>query len=295
MSSRCSYPKPTKAYVKAEWGYDAYFSSFNSSSRGVMILLNNNFEHKVEKVISDVNGNYLILDINIEGISFILVNIYGPNEDEPKIYSELRKKYKSLNNERIILCGDWTLVLNPDLDTNNYLHINKPRARQEVLNILEDDEFLDTYRAFHEEKREYTWCRRNPIRKQARLDLFLTTFESFVYSSGTNIIPGYRSDHSGILLDLDFNINERGRGYWKFNNLLLKDQQYIDLVIETILEVKQTYAVNNKDNNQETSGLEFSINDQLFYETLLLMIRGNTIKYSSFKKKKQKTARGRET
>ena len=93
----------------------------------------------------------------------------------------------------------------------------------------------------------------NPVGKQARLD-FLTTFESFAYSAGTNIIPGYRSDHSGILLDLDFNINERGRGYWKFDNSLLKDQQYIDLVKETILEVKQTYTVNNKDNNQETSG-----------------------------------------
>ena len=123
-----------------------------------MILLNNNFEHKVENVISDVNGNYLILDINIEGINFILVNIYGPNEDKPKFYSELRKKYKSLNNERIILCGDWNLVLNPDLDTNNYLHINNPRARQEVLNIIEEDECLGSYRAFHEEKREYNWC-----------------------------------------------------------------------------------------------------------------------------------------
>lgn len=177
--------------------------------------------------------------------------------------------------------------MNPDLDTNNYLHINNPRARQEVLNMIEEDEFLDTYRAFHEEKREYTWRRRNPVRKQARLDFFLTTFESFVYSSGTNVIPGYRSEHSGILLDLDFCINERGRGYWKFNNSLLKDQQYIDLVKETILEVKQTYTLNDKDNNQETSGSEFNINDQLFLETLLLMIRGNTIKYSSFKKKQK--------
>ena len=70
-------------------------------------------------------------------------------------------------------------------------------------------------------------------------------------------------DHSSILLDLDLIINERGRGYWKFNNSLLKDQQYIDLVKETILAVKQIYTVNNMDNNQETSGLEFSINDQL--------------------------------
>ena len=127
--------------MKAEWGYDAYFSSFNSSSRGVMILLNKNFEHKVEKVISDVNGNYLILDINIEGKNFSLVNIFGPNEDKPKFNLELRTKYKSLNNERIILCGDWNLVWNPDFDTNNYLHINNPPAMQAVLNILEEDEF----------------------------------------------------------------------------------------------------------------------------------------------------------
>ena len=43
-----------ESFIKAEWGNDdVYFSCYNSSSRGVMILLNNNFEHKVEKVNSD--------------------------------------------------------------------------------------------------------------------------------------------------------------------------------------------------------------------------------------------------
>ena len=90
------------------------------------------------------------------------------------------------------------------------------------------------YRVFHEEKREYTWSRRNPVRKQARLDFFLTSFDCFLYTSDTCIIPGYRSDHSGILLDLTLNENERGRGYWKFNNSLLKDQNYIKLVKDTL-------------------------------------------------------------
>ena len=43
-----------------------------------MILLNNNFEHKVEKVNSDPNGNYLILDLKIDDKNFILINLYGP-------------------------------------------------------------------------------------------------------------------------------------------------------------------------------------------------------------------------
>ena len=276
-----------ESYVKAEWGNDAYFSCFNSSSRGVLILLNNNFEYKVEKINSDVNGNYIILDINIEGKKFTLINLYGPNDDKPKFYKELRQKYKTLNNDNIIMCGDWNLVINPDLDTNNYLHINNPRARNEVLDsIIEEDGFLDTYRIFHEEKREYTWSRRNPVRKQARLDFFLTSFECFLYVYATNIIPGYRTDHSGVTLELKLNENERGRGYWKFNNSLLKDHSYIQIVKDTISDVKQTYATNNNDNldNQQS---EYSINSQLFLETLLLMIRGNTIKYSSFKKKQQ--------
>ena len=63
------------------------------------------------------------------------------------------------------MCGDWNLVINPDLDTNNCLHINNPCARQEILdNIIEDDDFYDIYRIFHDKKREYTWGRRNPVR-----------------------------------------------------------------------------------------------------------------------------------
>ena len=26
------------------------------------------------------------------------------------------------------MCGDWNFVLDPDLDYNNYLHINNPKA-----------------------------------------------------------------------------------------------------------------------------------------------------------------------
>ena len=83
-------------------------------------------------------------------------------------------------------------------------------------------------------------------------------------------------DHSGITMDLVLNNNnERGKGYWKFNNSLLKDQAYIKLVKDTISEVKLTYTKNNNNNDDNTNSeqTEFNINDQLFLETLLLIIR----------------------
>ena len=42
----------------------------------------------------------------------------------------LQQKYKSFDNDNIIKCGDWNLVIKPDLDSNNYLYINNPQARQ---------------------------------------------------------------------------------------------------------------------------------------------------------------------
>ena len=59
------------------------------------------------------------------------------------------------------------------------------------------------------------------------------------------------------------------------------------MVKNTISEVKQTYLINNGENNIDNQEKEFSINDQLFLETLSLMIRGSTIIYSSQRKKQR--------
>ena len=47
-------------YIKSEWGYQVYMSPFRSNRRGVMILLNNNFDQKVENFKTDPNGNFII-------------------------------------------------------------------------------------------------------------------------------------------------------------------------------------------------------------------------------------------
>ena len=35
------------------------------------------------------------------------------------------------------------------------------------------------------------------------------------------IVSSYRSDHSGVILFLKLNTIQKGKGLWKFNNLLL--------------------------------------------------------------------------
>lgn len=149
-------------FIKAEWGYDIYFSSYTTMSRGVMVLLNNNFEQKVKRIKTDKNGNYIILDMVIEDKEITLVNLYGPNEDNPQFYENLIKKIAEFENDNVIICGDWNLVINPEIHSHNYFHINNPKARQTVLNLLEEENFIDAWRVMNEDSRKYTWRRLNP-------------------------------------------------------------------------------------------------------------------------------------
>jgi hypothetical protein len=53
------------------------------------------------------------------------------------------------------------------------------------------------------------------------------------------IEPSYRSDHSMVILELEFKPFVRGKGLWKFNNSLLYDLEYSNIVKKKILEVKK--------------------------------------------------------
>lgn len=58
----------------------------------------------------------------------------------------------------------------------------------------------------------------------------------------TSIAIGYRSDHSIILIDIVFSNFEKGKGLWKFNNILLKDKEYIDWINKGIVSLKHQYT-----------------------------------------------------
>ena len=61
------------------------------------------------------------------------------------------------------------------------------------------------------------------------------------FIENVNISPGYRSDHSVIELSLSFSDFKKDKGFWKFNNSLLADHDYVKLVKETIITLKTQY------------------------------------------------------
>ena len=281
-------PGVDEKFVRSRWNGDCYFSSFKSNARGIAILFAKNFEYKVHKCINDPNGNFLLLDITAYNNRFTLISIYGPNVDNPNFFQSVSDKIAELENNSIVWCGDFNLVQDPKLDYKNYKTINNKNAREKLLDIINDRHLIDPYRDAHPDIKRYTWRRKQPF-QQARLDFFLVSEDLLTSVKKCTIENSYRSDHSPVILGLCFNKFIKGKPLWKFNNSLLKDIEYLNIINKKIDEVKLQYSlpVYNFENLQNIpdSEIQLTVNDQLFLDTLLMEIRGQTISYSAYRKK----------
>ena len=277
------------ATLKNDWNGNIYLNGSKTNARGVAILISNSLEYKITHTEMDAVGNMLLLDITVCNIKIRLLNIYGPNTDDPNFFVEMEKYLSKHDQSYIIWCGDFNLTLNPKLDSYNYVTINNPRSRTILLDIINRLNLADADRYFHPISKRFTWRRRNPL-KQSRLDYFLISSPLTDLISNIEIRAGYKSDHSILYMSILINKFERGNGVWKFNTELLKDESYLKLVKECIMDEKRKYAVPVYNlHNLETiddSEIHLTVDFDIFMEMLLLRIRGETIKYASYIKKK---------
>lgn len=99
------------------------------------------------------------------------------------------------------------------------------------------------------------------------------------------IILGYRIDY--LIINIEFKINdfEWGRGFWRFNNFLLRDKEYIlkikEIINDIVFEYIRFLYVLGFD-------VELYICKDLFLDVLLMKIRSLFIYYLLFKVKERK-------
>lgn len=282
--------KQNLASLKRVWGFECLINGNKTNSRGVAVLLNNNFEYNIERTQVDTEGNLLVLDIKLPSFTLKLINIYGPNIDSPDFFVNIGEILEISTQDYIIVCGDLNLALNQNLDTLNYRHINNPRSKEKLVDIMNNHDLIDIFRFLNPTTKKYTWQQKT-FNKKARLDYFIISSTMSNIIQSCTIKPGYRSDHSIIELSIILNTFERGRGTFKLNCKLLKNTDYLNLVNTVIDEEKLKYAVPlyNIENmlNIPDEDFQYIINDGLFYEMIMQRIRGETIKFSSRLKKEE--------
>ena len=131
---------------KNEWGGEIFFSHGTTNSRGVCILLKNTFSRTIYSCKSDNNGRFLILDIEINNLRFLICSIYGPNRDEPEFFLNFIESVESFDTGNHVIAGDWNFVLDIDKDKKGGAPQTHTLSRDIVLAWMEESNLVDVHR-----------------------------------------------------------------------------------------------------------------------------------------------------
>ena len=130
-----------------EWENGCIINSKSSESRGVCILFGKALDYKIIDIERDQIGNFLLATICFSPDFTVVIGvIYGPNKDDPDFYEEIKQKLLKKENYPIILCGDWNLVQDFNLDTFGYQRENNTKAKDKVLEMQSALDLEDIWR-----------------------------------------------------------------------------------------------------------------------------------------------------
>ena len=117
--------------------------------------------------------------------------------------------------------------------THKYNFQRNVGSRNSINNYMNKNNYIDIGRSMNKEYKRFAWGCKKPF-KRSRLDYFLISDNILVFAPKAEICNAYRSHHNMIKLTIKITLNPHGRGYWKFNNNLLKSCEYINLIKNTI-------------------------------------------------------------
>lgn len=120
--------------LKRGWVDHVFHSRFNERARGTAIMVRKNIMFEPGKVVSDLNGRFVIVAGKLQNTTVILASVYGPNWDDCSFISKLSTSLPNIYNHYIIISGDFNLVQDPILDRSS----NKPQSSSKPAKTLHD-------------------------------------------------------------------------------------------------------------------------------------------------------------
>ena len=144
-----------------------------------------------------------MIDIEMLNKRITLASVFAPSSgDHPEFFDTLMREVVNMDNELIIIGGDWNVAVNPKIDTNHPSNVYRARSRKKILDFMDSYDLVDVYRTLHSNTRNYSWRRFNGTQR-SRLDFcFLISEQLDLDIASADIKPGYCSDHS--LVDIAF-------------------------------------------------------------------------------------------
>ena len=230
---------------RLSWDGSVYLSHGMHNNREVMILISKNLEHEVVKVKTDNEGRFIIMKCRIQGVNLILFNVYAPNiaTEHSQFLSKIKTELLHMVDDDcsfVIGGGDWNFIMDNNTDRSGGNLRVWHESVKEFTQISELFDLVDIWRTRNPFSCRYTWRRNRPSLVQSRIDRIYISDNLQYKCEKAFIIPGICSDHSAPCVTFKrLNDESKGRNYWKMNNSLLEDNEFVGLMSNKITEFVQ--------------------------------------------------------
>ena len=217
-----------------EWGGKIIYNHGSANARGIMVCIKKNAPFVISNVYKNTDGRLILFDLEQNGQNLSLAIVYAPNEDCPQFFTDMAELMRNRSENKVIV-GDFNLTLNVDVDRMNTYH-NNNKAKQEILNIMEEFQLRDIWRDRNTDKFEFSWFKkttRAEERKASRIDFALISGGMDQKTELVQYISSIMTDHRAIYMVIEMVTDQRGSGYWKLNTALLQD--YLTYIKKEIL------------------------------------------------------------
>ena len=232
--------------ITKEWRGHVFFCHGSNHARGVSILLRKNLPVEVVDVYCKGDGRVMALRLDYQSKCYLIVNIYAPTKlrDKRLFYKRLSPWLNKLKKvDDLIVCGgDWNTPQIPSVDTRGVSQKQKPLPP--LRKFIQTNKLVDVWRKRFPHKKQFTW-RQASLGIYSRLDYWLISSNLCNFVFTTDIRPALKCDHNAVSLKLKVSSPPRGKGYWKMNNTLLRDETFQCYIKNLITKVELEYSSEN--------------------------------------------------
>ena len=209
-------------------------------------------------------------------VKFSLCNIYAPNN------TALQKAFIENLTEILIsktdisyvtIVGDWNVTFEA-VDKKGGIQWKPSVYRDLLVQLMDELNLVDVLRIKNPSKRCFTY-ESSALKMKSRIDFFLIPKSLIASTKTADIKTAIAPDHKAIRLFLQLESKKKGPGLWKFNNSLLNEDTFVNLITTNYPIICRKYAYLN--------------NLKLKWEMIKMEIRTLTIPYAKNKAKNVRT------
>ena len=119
-------PLQTQGHIQTESeGMEKYIPcKWKSKKAGVAILISDKIDFKIETIIRDKEGHYIMIKGSIQEEDITVVNIYAPNIGAPQYIRQMLIAIKGEIKSNTVIVGEFNTPLSP-MDRSSKMKINK--------------------------------------------------------------------------------------------------------------------------------------------------------------------------